>query len=40
MANFNNKFDSIRQDWDTPQLLFDKLNQEFNFEWDSSFNLY
>jgi phage N-6-adenine-methyltransferase len=34
MANFNNKFDSIRQDWDTPQSLFDKLNQEFNFEWD------
>lgn len=34
MANFNNKFDSIRQDWDTPQSLFDKLNQEFKFEWD------
>jgi len=34
MANFNNKFDSIRQDWDTPQLLFDKVNKEFNFEWD------
>ena len=34
MANFNNKFDSIRQDWDTPHVLFDKLNKEFNFEWD------
>jgi phage N-6-adenine-methyltransferase len=34
MATFTNKFDSIRQDWDTPQSLFDKLNQEFNFEWD------
>ncbi len=34
MAKFNNKFDSIRQDWDTPQSLFDKLNQEFNFKWD------
>jgi len=34
MANFNNKFASIRQDWNTPKVLFDKLNQEFNFECD------
>lgn len=34
MANFNNKFDSIKQDWNTPKILFDKLNDEFNFQWD------
>lgn len=34
MANFTNKFSSVRQDWTTPRVLFDKLNQEFNFEWD------
>ncbi len=34
MAGFNKKFDSIRQDWDTPQVLFDKLNEEFKFEYD------
>jgi site-specific DNA-methyltransferase (adenine-specific) len=34
MALFNNKFASIRQDWNTPRPLFDKLNKEFNFEWD------
>lgn len=34
MANFTNKFDSIKQDWNTPKILFDKLNKEFNFEWD------
>lgn len=34
MAGFNNKFDSIKQDWNTPKSLFDKLNSEFNFQWD------
>lgn len=34
MANFTNKFDSIKQDWNTPKSLFDKLNQEFNFDFD------
>lgn len=34
MAGFTKKFDSVRQDWTTPRILFDKLNQEFNFEWD------
>ena len=34
MANFNGKFDSVKQDWTTPKSLFDKLNKEFNFEYD------
>ena len=34
MASFTNKFDSIKQDWNTPKLLFNKLNQEFNFIFD------
>lgn len=34
MAGFTKKFDSVRQDWTTPRILFDKLNQEFNFKWD------
>lgn len=34
MAGFTKKFDSVRQDWTTPRILFDKLNQEFNFEYD------
>lgn len=34
MAFFKNKFDSIKQDWNTPKSLFDKLNQEFKFNWD------
>jgi len=34
MAQFSKKFDSIRQDWNTPKTLFDKINDEFNFEWD------
>ena len=34
MAFFKNKFDSIKQDWNTPKSLFDKLNDEFNFKWD------
>lgn len=34
MAGFNNKFDSIRQDWNTPKDLFKKIDEEFHFEWD------
>lgn len=34
MARFTNKFESNRQDWTTPEILFDTLNAEFHFEWD------
>lgn len=34
MASFNKKFESTKQTWETPKILFDKLNKEFNFEWD------
>ena len=34
MANFDKKFVSAEQEWETPQSLFNKLNAEFNFEWD------
>lgn len=34
MASFTNKFESKKQDWTTPKSLFDKLDQEFHFEWD------
>jgi phage N-6-adenine-methyltransferase len=34
VALFAKKFDSIRQDWDTPESLFDLLNKEFNFNCD------
>lgn len=30
----NNKFDSNNQEWETPQILFDDLNKEFNFTRD------
>lgn len=33
MALFKNKFDSIKQDWNTPKSLFNKLNEEFDFKW-------
>lgn len=36
MAGFKNKFDSIKQDWNTPKSLFEKLNTEFRFDWDIS----
>lgn len=36
MAFFKNKFDSIKQDWNTPKNLFNKINQEFNFTCDLS----
>ena len=39
MAGFNNKFDSIRQDWNTPKDLFEKINEEFHFEWDLASSL-
>lgn len=34
MALFKNKFDSIKQDWNTPDDLFNRINEEFNFEYD------
>src|ERR1035437_122485 len=34
MAGFGSKFNSKKQDWTTPRTLFDKLNNEFHFEWD------
>lgn len=34
MAVLRNKFTSIREDWETPDSLFDPLNQEFSFTLD------
>lgn len=34
MALFTNKFDSAKQEWTTPQALFDRLNKEFRFNCD------
>ena len=34
MAQFKTKFDSKRQDWETPAVLFDPLNNEFGFTLD------
>ena len=34
MGSFDKKFDSAKQDWETPQSLFDKLNSEFHFDID------
>lgn len=36
MAGFAGKFDSVRQDWATPQELFDTVNAEFNFTLDAA----
>ena len=36
MASFSGKFDSLRQDWPTPQSLFDGINAEFNFTLDAA----
>ena len=36
MASFAGKFDSAKQDWETPQELFDELNKEFNFTLDAA----
>lgn len=34
MAQFSTKFDTGRQDWETPEEIFNPLNQEFNFTTD------
>lgn len=34
MGNFTGKFESRKQEWTTPQDLFDVLNQEFKFTFD------
>jgi site-specific DNA-methyltransferase (adenine-specific) len=34
MAGFKGKFDSVRQDWETPKELFDKVNQKHRFTLD------
>ena len=34
MANFFGKFNSNKQEWETPLDLFEKLNHEFNFTLD------
>lgn len=34
MGNFSGKFDSAKQDWTTPDEMFDRLNIEFDFEID------
>ena len=34
MAGFTNKFDSIKQDWVTPDIFFERLNKEFHFTID------
>lgn len=34
MAQFKTKFESKRQDWETPDELFVSLNEEFNFTLD------
>jgi phage N-6-adenine-methyltransferase len=36
MASFVGKFDSVRQDWETPQELFDEMNKEFHFTLDAA----
>lgn len=34
MAEFDHKFTSRRQDWETPESVFDPLNKEFEFTLD------
>lgn len=36
MASFIGKFDSAKQEWETPMSLFDPLHQEFNFTLDAA----
>jgi len=36
MASFKGKFESAKQDWETPIELFDELNKEFNFTLDAA----
>jgi len=38
MVNFDSKFNSIKQDWETPDNLFSKLNEEFHFTLDLAAN--
>jgi len=38
MANFNGKFDTVKQDWITPDTLFQKLQDEFRFTLDLAAN--
>ena len=34
MSFFKTKFESHKQEWETPDDLFDRLNQEFHFDID------
>ena len=34
MGKFDSKFESAKQDWETPSVLFDRLNNEFCFTTD------
>lgn len=34
MGTFDKKFDSAKQDWNTPDDLFEGINLLFDFEWD------
>lgn len=36
MASFKGKFESSKQDWETPQSLFDDIDREFNFTFDAA----
>ena len=36
MSKFHDKFESSRQDWETPQDLFNPLNDEFHFTLDAA----
>lgn len=38
MAHLETKFASIKQDWETPPEVFDKLNEEFHFDFDLAAN--
>lgn len=40
MAGFDGKFESAKQEWETPQKLFDLLNGEFNFTLDLAADKY
>ena len=40
MASFKGKFDSVRQDWETPHDLFDSINLEFEFTLDAAASKY
>ena len=36
MAKFSQKFDSAKQDWTTPDALFDPIDAEFHFTLDAA----